>query len=112
ACSRGRPCSRTTARAVAAVVQPSVRHSGGPSTPAKILYRCLGNTQSRPDAAWPLRAESGPRAGRRGVAPRRVAFVLARAGVALRACALATISAGSLVVKDRAVGRAIAALPP
>jgi hypothetical protein len=46
------------------------------------------------------------------VTARPVAFVLAGAGVALAACALATISAASLVVKDRAVGRAIAALPP
>ena len=43
---------------------------------------------------------------------RPAAFVLAAAGVALAACALATVSAASLVVKDRAVGRAIAALPP
>ena len=40
------------------------------------------------------------------------AFVLAGAGVALAACALATVSAAGLVVKDRAVGRAVAALPP
>ena len=43
---------------------------------------------------------------------RPAAFVLAFAGVALAACALATVSAASLLVKDRAVGRAIAALPP
>ena len=43
---------------------------------------------------------------------RPAAFVLAAAGVALAACALATVSAASLVVKDRAVGRAISALPP
>jgi len=46
------------------------------------------------------------------VTARPAAFVLAAAGVALAACALATVSAASLVVKDRAVGRAIAALPP
>src|SRR5438034_10231439 len=52
------------------------------------------------------------RIGFRRVTARPAAFVLAGAGVALAACALATISAASLVVKDRAVGRAIAALPP
>ena len=52
------------------------------------------------------------RFGFRRVAARPAAFVLAAAGVALAACALATVSAASLVVKDRAVGRAIAALPP
>ncbi len=50
--------------------------------------------------------------GFRRVTARPAAFVLAAAGVALAACALATVSAASLVVKDRAVGRAIAALPP
>ncbi len=52
------------------------------------------------------------RLGLRRVTARPAAFVLAAAGVALAACALATVSAASLVVKDRAVGRAIAALPP
>src|SRR5262245_47126985 len=52
------------------------------------------------------------RIGFRRVTARPAAFVLAGAGVALAACALAAISAASLVVKDRAVGRAIAALPP
>jgi hypothetical protein len=52
------------------------------------------------------------RIGIRRVTARPAAFVLAGAGVALAACALGTISAASLVVKDRAVGRAIAALPP
>jgi hypothetical protein len=51
------------------------------------------------------------RIGIRRVTARPTAFVLAGAGVALAACALATISAASLVVKDRAVGRAIAVLP-
>jgi hypothetical protein len=50
--------------------------------------------------------------GFRRVTARPAAFVLAAAGVALAACALATVSAASLVVKDRAVGRAVAALPP
>ena len=52
------------------------------------------------------------RFGFRRVTARPAAFMLAAAGVALAACALATVSAASLVVKDRAVGRAIAALPP
>src|SRR5262245_57145563 len=52
------------------------------------------------------------RIGIRRVTARPAAFVLAAAGVVLAACALATISAASLVVKDRAVGRAIAELPP
>ena len=52
------------------------------------------------------------RLGLRRVTARPAAFVLAAAGVALAACALATVSAASLVVKDRAVGRAISALPP
>ena len=52
------------------------------------------------------------RLGFRRVTARPAAFILAAAGVALAACALATVSAASLVVKDRAVGRAIAALPP
>src|SRR4029453_12691495 len=52
------------------------------------------------------------RVGIRRVTARPAAFVLAGAGIALAACALATISAASLVVKDRAVGRAIAPLPP
>ena len=43
---------------------------------------------------------------------RPAAFILAAAGVALAACALAAVSAASLVVKDHAVGRAIGALPP
>ena len=51
------------------------------------------------------------RFGFRRVTARPAAFVLAAAGVALAACALATVSAASLVVKDRAVGRAIASLP-
>jgi hypothetical protein len=50
--------------------------------------------------------------GFRRVTARPAAFALAAAGVALAACALATVSAASLVVKDRAVGRAIAGLPP
>jgi hypothetical protein len=50
--------------------------------------------------------------GTRRVTARPAAFVLAAAGVALAACALATVSAASLVVKDRAVGRAVAELPP
>jgi hypothetical protein len=50
--------------------------------------------------------------GLRRVTARPAAFILAAAGVTLAACALATVSAASLVVKDRAVGRAIAALPP
>ena len=50
--------------------------------------------------------------GFRRVTARPAAFLLAAAGVALAACALATVSAASLVVKDRAVGRAISALPP
>jgi hypothetical protein len=49
--------------------------------------------------------------GLRRVTTRPAAFILAAAGVALAACALATVSAASLVVKDRAVGRAISALP-
>jgi hypothetical protein len=52
------------------------------------------------------------RFGFRRVTARPAAFVFSFAGVALAACALATVSAASLVVKDRAVGRAIAALPP
>lgn len=52
------------------------------------------------------------RFGFRRVTARPAAFILAAAGVALAACALATVSAASLVVKDRAVGRAISALPP
>src|SRR5262245_60915566 len=52
------------------------------------------------------------RIGFRRVTARPAAFVLAGAGVALAACALAAVSAASLVVKDRAVGRAISALPP
>jgi len=40
------------------------------------------------------------------------AFALAAIGVALASCALATVLAASLVVKDRAVGRAIARVPP
>jgi len=52
-----------------------------------------------------------------GLGVRRVtagpaAFALAAAGVALAACALATVLAASLVVKDRSVGRAVASLPP
>jgi hypothetical protein len=46
------------------------------------------------------------------VTARPAAFLLAGVGVALAAAALATVSAASLVVKDRAIGRAIAALPP
>ena len=52
------------------------------------------------------------RIGIRRVTARPAAFVLVGAGVALAACALATVSAASLVVKDRAVGRAVAELPP
>ena len=46
------------------------------------------------------------------VTARPGAFTLAGAGVALAACALATVLAASLVVQDRAVARAIADLPP
>jgi hypothetical protein len=52
------------------------------------------------------------RLGIRRVTARPAAFVLAGAGVALAACALATVSAASLVVKDRAVARTVAGLPP
>jgi ABC-type antimicrobial peptide transport system permease subunit len=50
--------------------------------------------------------------GFRRVAARPAAFVLAGTGIALAACALAAVSAASLVVQDRAVARAIANLPP
>jgi hypothetical protein len=50
--------------------------------------------------------------GIRRVTARPGAFLLAAAGVALAACALATVSAASLVVKDRAVARAVSDLPP
>jgi len=50
--------------------------------------------------------------GIRRVTARPGAFTLVGAGVALAACALATVSAASLVVQDRAVARAIADLPP
>jgi hypothetical protein len=50
--------------------------------------------------------------GLRRVTARPGAFALAGVGIALAACALATVSAASLVVRDRAVGRAIADLPP
>jgi len=49
--------------------------------------------------------------GFRRVAARPAAFVLAGTGIALAACALAAVSAASLVVQDRAVARAIANLP-
>jgi FtsX-like permease family protein len=65
------------------------------------------------NTAASLRRLAAPvRIGARRVTARPTAFVLAAAGVVLAACALATISAASLVVKDRAVGRAIAELPP
>jgi hypothetical protein len=51
------------------------------------------------------------RLGARRVSARPAAFVLSGAGVALAACALATVSAASLIVKDRAVGRAVGELP-
>ena len=52
-----------------------------------------------------------------GLGVRRVtagpaAFGLAAGGVALAACALATVLAASLVVQDRSVARAVAGLPP
>ena len=46
------------------------------------------------------------------VTARPGAFVLAAVGVALAAFALASVSAASLVVRDRSVSRAIAELPP
>jgi hypothetical protein len=50
--------------------------------------------------------------GLRRVAARPTAFVLTGAGIALAACALAAVSAASLVVQDRSVAHAIADLPP
>jgi hypothetical protein len=49
--------------------------------------------------------------GLRRVSARPGAFALAGAGIALAACALATVSAASLVVQDRAVARSIDELP-
>ena len=51
------------------------------------------------------------RLGIRRVTARPAAFALVGAGVALAAWALATVSAASLVVQDRAVARAVADLP-
>ena len=62
--------------------------------------------------AWPRRLLLPIALGLRRVAARPTAFVLAGAGIALAACALATVSAASLVVQDRALARAIAKLPP
>ena len=50
--------------------------------------------------------------GLRRVTARPGAFALAAAGIALAACALATVSAASLVVQDRAVSRSVEELPP
>jgi hypothetical protein len=50
--------------------------------------------------------------GLRRVSARPGAFAIAAAGIALAACALATVSAASLVVQDRAVSRSIEELPP
>jgi hypothetical protein len=50
--------------------------------------------------------------GLRRVSARPGAFAIAGAGIALAACALATVSAASLVVQDRAVSRSIEDLPP
>jgi hypothetical protein len=50
--------------------------------------------------------------GLRRVSARPGAFALAGAGIALAAGALATVSAASFVVQDRAVARAIEELPP
>jgi hypothetical protein len=50
--------------------------------------------------------------GLRRVTARPGAFALAGAGIALAACALATVSSASLVVQDRAVARSIEELPP
>lgn len=52
------------------------------------------------------------RLGLRRVTARPGAFALAGIGIALAACALAAVSAASLVVRDRAVARTIADLPP
>ncbi|HET7857147.1 MAG TPA: FtsX-like permease family protein [Gaiellaceae bacterium] len=50
--------------------------------------------------------------GLRRVLARPGAFALAGAGIALAACALATVSAASLVVQDRAVSQALEELSP
>lgn len=52
------------------------------------------------------------RIGMLRVIARPAAFALIGAGVALAASALATVSAASLVVQERAVARAVGALPP
>jgi hypothetical protein len=62
--------------------------------------------------AWPRRLLLPLALGLRRVAARPAAFVLAGTGIALAACALAAVSAASLVVQDRAVARSIAKLPP
>ena len=62
--------------------------------------------------AWPRRLLLPIALGLRRVAARPTAFVLAGTGIALAACALAAVSAASLIVQDRAVARAIAKLPP
>jgi hypothetical protein len=50
--------------------------------------------------------------GVRRVLARPGAFALAAGGIALAACALATVAAASLIVRDRAVAAAIRDLPP
>ena len=62
--------------------------------------------------AWPRRLLLPLALGLRRVVARPTAFVLAGTGIALAACALAAVSAASLVVQDRAVARSIAKLPP